>query len=440
MSFKIDKQTLQELQIMGKYTEGSLYNLFNHVKTKGGEQLLDHLFATPLSDEREINMRSAEFKYFQDSGMLFPYDPEPLHKLRTYLDMDTASNPILNTVRFLTKRIMAALIHDHAYRQMVEGIHAAVVVFKTTAEFLEHFEQPLPSVASRKSTVQDFLHNPLIQEIRSIDIYGSISVITLARFDYVLKKELTEQVAQLLDFIAWVDVGITVSRVAIDRGLNYATALPADQNLLQCINLRHPVLKKAVGNDLRMDGQSNVLFLTGANMAGKSTWMKSLGIGMYMAHLGFPIAADTFTFSIRDGICSSINTADSIDQGYSHFYAEVVRISQAAKLVASGLRLFLIFDELFKGTNVKDAYDGTLAVTRALAEYRHNLVVVSTHIIEVGDGLTDVSGVQFSFMPTVLKNGIPTYTYQLSKGITEDRQGMLIIQNEKILEMLDRCQ
>lgn len=440
MSFKIDKQTLQELQIMGKYKEGSLYNLFNNVKTRGGEQLLDHLFATPLSDEIEINARSAEFKYFQNSGMLFPYDPEPLHKLRAYLDMDTAPNPVLNMARFLTKRIMAALTHDHAYRQTVEGIHAAVVIFRTTAEFLERFEHPLPSVASRKSTVQDFLHIPLIEEIRSIDIYGSISLVTLARFDYALKKQLNEKVAQLLEFIAWADVGITVSRVAIDHGLNYATALPADQNLLQCINLRHPVLKKAVGNDLKMDGQNNVLFLTGANMAGKSTWMKSLGIGMYMAHLGFPIAADSFTFSIRDGICSSINTADNIDQGYSHFYAEVVRISQAAKLVASGLRLFLIFDELFKGTNVKDAYDGTLAVTRALAGYRHDLIVVSTHIIEVGEGLTDVPGVQFCFMPTVLKNGIPTYTYHLSKGITEDRQGMLIIQNEKILEMLDSCQ
>jgi len=133
---------------------------------------------------------------------------------------------------------------------------------------------------------------------------------------------------------------------------------------------------------------------------------------------------------------SSINVADNIDLGYSHFYAEVVRVKQAAEAAASGKRLLLMFDELFKGTNVKDAYDGTLAVTEAFAGYHDCLFIVSTHIIEVAEPLKTCGNIQFAYMPTVMDGINPRYTYRLQQGITEDRQGMMIIRNEGIMELL----
>src|SRR5258706_1177577 len=104
--------------------------------------------------------------------------------------------------------------------------------------------------------------------------------------------------------------------------------------------------------------------------------MMSVGIGLYLAHMGFPVAAEVMDFSVREGMYSSINVADNINLGYSHFYAEVVRVKQAAEVAASGKKLLLMFDELFKGTNVKDAYDGTLAVTEAFSEYQGCLFIV----------------------------------------------------------------
>ncbi len=122
--------------------------------------------------------------------------------------------------------------------------------------------------------------------------------------------------------------------------------------------------------------------------------------------------------------------------GYSHFYAEVVRVKTAAEATATGKHLLLIFDELFKGTNVKDAYDGTLAVTESFAEYDNCLFILSTHIIEVGDALKSHTNIRFKFMPTVMDGMVPRYTYKLQDGITQDRRGMMIIRNEKILELL----
>ncbi len=123
-------------------------------------------------------------------------------------------------------------------------------------------------------------------------------------------------------------------------------------------------------NELSLSQYSNVLFLHGRPIwpVSQHLWNRWAS-ACTPAHMGFPVAADTFDFSVRDGFYSSINVADNIHLGYSHFYAEVVRVKQAAEAAASGMRLVLMFDELFKGTNVKDAYDGTLAVTEGFAEY-----------------------------------------------------------------------
>jgi DNA mismatch repair ATPase MutS len=142
-------------------------------------------------------------------------------------------------------------------------------------------------------------------------------------------------------------------------------------------------------------------------------------------------------FSVKEGLYSSINVPDNLSMGYSHFYAEVQRVKTIAEEVARSRSLLVIFDELFKGTNVKDAYDATLAVTAAFAEYRNCCFIISTHIIEVGETLREQNdNLQFSYLPTIMEGGVPRYPYQLKDGITSDRHGMMIIGQEEILEII----
>jgi DNA mismatch repair ATPase MutS len=99
--------------------------------------------------------------------------------------------------------------------------------------------------------------------------------------------------------------------------------------------------------------------------------------------------------------------------------------------------LVVLFDELFKGTNVKDAYDGTLAVTEAFSHYRRCAFIISTHIVEVGEALRKRrDNIAFACLPTVLENGRPRYPYTLTAGIAADRVGMTIIENEGIIDMI----
>ena len=101
--------------------------------------------------------------------------------------------------------------------------------------------------------------------------------------------------------------------------------------------------------------------------------------------------------------------------------------------------LVIIFDELFRGTNVKDAYDATVAVTEAFARKKSSIFMISTHIIEAGDELKKkCNNIEYVYLPTVMEGAVPRYTYKLEKGITADRHGMIIIRNEGILDILKK--
>lgn len=436
MSFSIDRQTTDELNLLGKFRHGSVYYLFNQVKTRGGEQLLDQMFHHPLEDALVINERSEIFQFFQQAQLVFPFDVQQVNLMREYLDTSVRKNRVLAWADTLLKKCLSSLTRDERYKKNVQGLQAIIVTLNRCYSFLEMLQPATGTYATRIQAIRKILCDKQLQQLRNIDIYKALPVRTLAFYNYFLKGRLYEEMEFILSFIYDADVNIAVSNVARSRGFTYAIALPKEKNMLSATGLCHPCITGAVGNSLTMHENSNVLFLTGANMAGKSTFMKSIGIAMYLAHMGFPVAATQMEFSVREGLYSSINVADNISLGYSHFYAEVIRVKQAAEAASSGKRLLLMFDELFKGTNVKDAYDGTLAVTEGFSEYRDCLFIVSTHIIEVGEALKGHNNIHFVYMPTVMEGTYPRYTYRLQEGITEDRQGMMIIRNEGILELI----
>lgn len=172
-------------------------------------------------------------------------------------------------------------------------------------------------------------------------------------------------------------------------------------------------------------------------MAGKSTFLKALGISVYLAHVGFPVPARKMKLSILSGLCTTINISDNLDSGYSHFYAEVMRIKNVADELARNKNMFVIFDELFRGTNVKDAYDGTLAIVSALSLINSSFFVVSTHIVEVAKELGENNNIKFAYFDVLEQNNEPVYTYLLKDGISDVRLGMYIINREKLIEQLN---
>jgi DNA mismatch repair ATPase MutS len=242
----------------------------------------------------------------------------------------------------------------------------------------------------------------------------------------------------MLQFIYRLDVYIAIARTAVDKQFCFPKVLERKEDGLRMEEVYHPLLKKPVANSIAIARDRNIIFLTGANMAGKSTLMKTLGIAVFLAHAGFPVPAKSMEFSVMDGLFTTINLSDNLGTGTSHFYAEVMRIKRVAKELSMSKNLFIIFDELFRGTNVKDAYEATIEVISAFSKRASSMFVVSTHIIEAGEVLKEkCSNLQFLYLPTLMQGTAPLYPYTITEGITNDRHGMIIIQNEGILEILN---
>lgn len=431
MSFIADQQTLDDLNLLGKYRQHSIFSIFNKVRTPGGERLLDEMFRHPFTDYESINSRAAIFQYFQNRQVNFPFDPEMLTVAGNYLSSGGPGSYFGSLTMWAQIKAARTVLRDERYDGLKAGLVATVSVLRLAKELAMSIEIPAATV------IRTIFADPSLNWLSGSE-NGSCSLSQMARHDLLFRHVLRREMATIMDFISETDVFIAVGGVARERGFTFATALPASMNLLKATAISHPGLSNGVANPLRLDHQTNLLFLTGANMAGKSTFMKSFGIAVYLAHMGFPVAAGDMEFSVLEGLFSSINVSDSLNQGYSHFYAEVRRVKKVAEEVSNGRNLMVLFDELFKGTNVKDAYDATLACTSAFSKYKNCFFIISTHITEVGDALrSDHGHVRFAFMPTVMNGVTPVYTYLLTEGITADRHGMVLIGNEGIVEMLE---
>ncbi|HVK46625.1 MAG TPA: hypothetical protein VM488_02245 [Pseudobacter sp.] len=441
MSFITDKQTLDDLNLLGKYKGNSIFNLFDHTSTRGGAKILEDMFQHPLTDAEAINQRTALLKFFQAGAFSFPVSKELCEEVEQYLSSAGASGIAATTWMMLRHKAMRLIAADQQYERCRQGILSAISLIRQVKDFMEMAgRQPDATVFGQSlHAIRRICGSAPILKLLQQAPGADMGFVRQVQYDHLLRHTGRQDLEELLHILYEVDVYIAVSRAAAARNFGYATALPFREhaNGISMKNVAHPQLPGAVANSVSIDSDRNLVFLTGANMAGKSTFMKSCGIAIYLAHMGFPVAVEEMIFSVQDGIYTSINVPDNLDMGYSHFYAEVLRVKKVAEEVSRGRNLVIIFDELFKGTNVKDAYDATVAVTEAFGENRNCHFIVSTHIVEAGQTLQErSSNMQFLYFPTIMERQTPRYTYRLEAGISADRHGMMIIRNEGIVEII----
>lgn len=439
MSFNTDKQTLDDLHILGKPGADSVYTLYNSTYTRGGADILEKMFLYPLSDVAAVNNRSQTLQYFGSIKVKFPFKTEQLDSAETYLGMTDRRTKLSHDDNSLGRKLGNLISADGDYKLIYNGIVAIIGILQS----LDGFIATIKSSAAGTPYLGELHEMSVLLADEDLSILvkkifdGKLSYTTAVDYDDLLRFHFRLKIRQLLASIYKLDVYISIAEVASKRGYIFPKALNNDEHAVRITGVYHPLVKNAVSNTIYITPQSNVVFLTGANMAGKSTFMKSLGIALYLAHMGFPVAASHMEFSVCDGIYTTINLPDDLHSGNSHFYAEVLRVKKIAKELGAAKNLFIIFDELFRGTNVKDAYEGTIAITQAFAEKRNCMFVVSTHIIEAGDILRErCENINFVYLPTKMDGNTPIYTYQLAQGITADRHGMIIINNERILEII----
>ena len=439
MNFKTDKQTLEDLNIFGKPGKESVFNIYNHTHTRGGADILEQMFLYPLADAEAINNRSHTIQYFSKEKLVFPFKTDQLDSAEIYLSMTDQRSMLSHDNNSLGQKFSQLLSADGDYKVILNGIVAIIEVLQALDSFLMLNASSIreTSYEIERQNIEALLLDEHIYPLLTEKQPGKLSQAKIVDLDKILRFQQRHKIKQLLGHIYTMDVFISIAQIAVKYNYIFPEALDKELHAVKLTEFYHPLVKNAKANTLHISPESNIVFLTGANMAGKSTLMKSLGIALYLAHMGFPVAAAKMEFSVRDGLYTTINLPDDLSSGNSHFYAEVLRIKKIAKELGGNKNLFVIFDELFRGTNVKDAYEGTVELTEAFAGRRNCMFVVSTHIIEAGDVLRErCSNINFVYLPTKMDGNTPVYTYKLEPGITADRHGMIIINNERILEVI----
>lgn len=437
MAFIIDKQTLNDLKIFGKVKGNSIYGLFNATRTRGGSAILEEMFRYPLSDVDKINRRTAIIRFFMEKKITFGFRNDWFDTIEHYLsntDERTRLHPAGDTFRRKLRNLIGA---DVDYRQLQKGVMASINLLNSVSRFLHRLGDIDEHYKDEAQALEAYINEPVFAWVKKEQKVRKLSYAKMVVYDDALRYKGVELFRKILRLLYNIDVYIAIAKVAEEHSFVFAKAYPPGDNILKIEGLYHPLLDHPIPNSIAIDATHNVVFLTGANMAGKSTFMKSFGIVVYLAHMGFPVPVKAMEFSVQNGMCTTINLPDNMNLGYSHFYAEVQRLKKVAEQVGRTGNLVIVFDELFRGTNVKDAHEATVEVMKAFAEKRNCIFMISTHIIEAGNDLKKAcDNIKYVYLPTVMKDGKPSYTYTITEGITDDRHGMMIVNNEHIIDIL----
>ena len=422
---RTDEQTIKDLGIFGNRDGDGIYDIYNHVHTRGGEALLDELFRNPLADKEAINRRSDIIEGFARLKLSFPYNASLFDMAEKYLANGAENEKNKNNRATLGEK------------EIQNGVNAVIELIRRTEVFMEQQAiLDMPVYTAEREAIAHLLSNAVFEPVLKVEPKEKLSYGAVTAFDALFRVSERQKIEGLLGHIYYLDVYMSVAQTARERKFVFPKALDKGSCHLKIEQVYHPALNKPVGNNISMNASQNVVFLTGANMAGKSTFLRSLSTALYVAHVGFPVAAKFMEFSVMDGLYTTINLPDNLGIGASHFYAEVLRVKKMATELSTGKSFFILFDELFRGTNVKDAHEATVAVMEGFAMQCSSMFIVSSHIVEAGAALQQKSNIDYLYLPTRMNNHVPEYTYTLEKGITDDRHGMIIIRNEGILDIL----
>ncbi len=191
-------------------------------------------------------------------------------------------------------------------------------------------------------------------------------------------------------------------------------------------NMGHPLLGNSTCNNLSIEKRSGILLITGSNMSGKSTLLRTVGINLVLAYAGAPVCARHFSCSMLR-IYSCMRVSDNLGKNISSFYAELLRIKRIVSASKKEGKIFFLLDEVFKGTNSQDRHVGAKVLIRQLSKVGA-MGMVSTHDLELGDleRESELKIRNYHFREFYVNNEIH-FDYKLRPGISTTRNAMYLI-------------
>ncbi len=434
-----DKTTLTDLSIFNADEEQSVFEHLNFAKTSGGKEWLRYFISTPhqnitaITETQQIIQSIASVKNEWDKTIITNGTIMVIERF-----YETAIDEIPSAPGFVSS--MSYKIFSSGdfslVRYSVKYFIDFILGMKQIVKLLDNNSNPmrLKLLLERIILRLNKAGLPKLIEGAAIKDLSQSQILALG---YFFKRRYKEEALELIELHSKLDAYYSMAEACNKYNFCFPQFLESDEPVINVKELYHPLLPTPVAYDVNINKHQNFLFLTGANMGGKSTFIKAVGVAVYLAHTGMGVPAQQMQLSLFNGLLSNINVVDNLIQGESYFYNEVQRIKKTIEKINDGKKWLILIDELFKGTNVQDAMKCSTAVIEGLHKMKNALFILSTHLYEIGEPLKIHPNILFKYFETNVIDGQLQFSYLLKEGISNDRLGYLILKREGVVEMLE---
>ncbi len=433
----IDGDTLRDLDVISTSVPRgkTLLDLVDRTRTRSGR---DHL-------RRRLTMRtpsSTAIESLQHAHQLLAADSGTYRTILDRADLDGVDRYVNSNWQHPDSRKRLTILVDGIwqprwYRDYLREVHdgqarvldllraAAALQTRlsdTNAVVLQQMAASLASLLARK-------------EAKSLlPLAGRQSTAGLVAFDRLARGTGKAVLDEVCDLAGAIEAMWCLGVATTENGWAY----PRLGSRFSVRALVHPFLgDRSVANDLALSEQVRVCFVTGPNMAGKSTFLKAVAIAVLLARAGSGVPASSMEFTAVGAIFSSVNIADNVNGGESFYLAEVRRIGALARTLHENGSALAIVDEPFRGTNVHDAAEATLAIVTRLAAHPNALVLIASHIGEIVPSISDDPRIGLFNFAADLSGDRPRFDYRLREGVSTQRLGMVLLRQEGVLDLLE---
>lgn len=247
------------------------------------------------------------------------------------------------------------------------------------------------------------------------------------------KKEVAPKLDEWIDHFYKLEAFSSMANFAwLNPHYHFALPDTASDKPFEATDLGHPLIaeKDKVTNDTTITEKGDILLITGSNMAGKSTFLRTMGINLAMCFAGAPVDASSLS-TIPFRVFSSINVTDSLDDGLSHFYAEVKRLRGLLNLLEDDhpTPLFFMVDEIYRGTNNRERLQGSEAFLKNVAG-KNGVGLVSTHDLELAQLEETIPQLSNWHFAETIEGGKMSFEYKLKAGPCPTTNALKIMEME----------
>jgi DNA mismatch repair ATPase MutS len=438
---RIDAETLRDLEILGTSTGApGLLDHLNRTRTRGGREAFRRRLVKPLASAAEIRAVQHSLVYItaqRESFNALPADAR-LAELIRYIDSRLTTLSSVAGPAASVESWWVCLRYPDVYQEARRGTRMVADFLLQVRKLLEGLDQPpaLLETCVRESSA--LLQSRPLQmlQARRPRFSGPVRVFLL---DHAARHAGRTAIRRLIEIVGEIDALVSMSDVTAEKGFAYPV-VEDDFRGMEVQELFHPFLERPTVNDLQLPPGVRLLFLTGPNMAGKSTYLKACGVAVLLAQTGMGVPASACRLGVIDQLVTAIRTEDNLRAGVSYFQAEARRVRDIAQVLLQTRRCLVIADELFRGTNVKDACDASLSVLNAFAGAANGHFLVASHLIELADSIEQLPGVVLRRFEAALTDQSVDFDYRIHAGVSTQRLGMKVLEKEGVLELLAALQ